>query len=67
MELGPIGVVADAYATPQDLARGDTAGAYAPLAGFVNEVAAQSGKKIPTATADQLVASAHSIRTTIRC
>lgn len=49
------------------LVRGDTAGACGALTGFVNEVAAQSGRKVPVATATQLVAAAHDVRTTLRC
>ncbi|MFC4948670.1 hypothetical protein [Pseudonocardia sp. GCM10023141] len=49
------------------LAAGDTAGTCSSLTGFINEVKAQSGKKIPTATANQLIADASRIRGLIGC
>ena len=49
------------------LAAGDTAQACTELAGFVNQVRAQSGKKIAPATATELVDDAVMIERTIGC
>jgi Bacterial Ig-like domain (group 3)/HYR domain len=49
------------------LSRGQTTAACGHLAAFMNEVGAQSGKKIPVAQADQLIAAAARIRTVIGC
>ncbi len=66
--VGPGTSLSDKVTTAQqNLARGNTAGACGALTGFVNEVTAQSGKKIPVATATQLIASAHGIQAAIRC
>ncbi len=66
--VGPGKSLANKVSTAQSrLAAGDTAGACSALTGFVNEVTAQSGKKIPTATADQLLADASRIRAVIGC
>jgi Phosphate-induced protein 1 conserved region len=44
---------------------GDTATACSYLASFINECAAQSGKKLTAAQATQLIAAANSIQTTV--
>jgi hypothetical protein len=49
------------------LAAGDTPGTCSTLGAFVNEVDAQSGKHIPTATAGQLVADAQQIQAVLAC
>jgi hypothetical protein len=51
----------------QDLAAGNVADTCDALTGFVHQVQAQAGKKIPPATADQLVASAQQIQAEIGC
>jgi hypothetical protein len=49
------------------LGSGDVAGACAKLAAFVNEVNAQSGKKIPATATAQLVAQANALRAQLGC
>ena len=49
------------------LAAGNTAGACATLTAFENEVQAQSGKKLSTAQADQLLAAAQQIQAASGC
>ena len=49
------------------LAAGDTASACISLQTFTNQVQAQSGKKIPTSQADQLIISANQIKETLGC
>lgn len=46
---------------------GDTAAACGKLGAFVNEVQAQSGKKIPAADAARLIAAADNLRTQLGC
>ena len=45
----------------------DTAGACNQLGAFISQVKLQSGKKIPTAGADQLIADANDVRTSLKC
>jgi|SoiMethySBSTD1v2_1073268.scaffolds.fasta_scaffold114804_2 hypothetical protein len=49
------------------VAAGDTATACGALKGYINQVRAQSGKKIATATANDLIAKAEAIKTTLGC
>jgi len=49
------------------LAAGDTATACASLQGFINEARAQSGKKIPVADAEAVIAAAERIRGMLGC
>jgi hypothetical protein len=49
------------------LEQGDTAGACDALTAFLNEVRAQSGKKIPTSEAQQLTDSATAIKQALGC
>jgi len=49
------------------LQAGDTAGACISLRSFINEVAAQRGKKISAADADNLIAEATAIMTQLGC
>lgn len=49
------------------LTRSDNAGACNELRAFINEVQAQSGKKISVAQANQMLAAANRIRTVIGC
>jgi hypothetical protein len=49
------------------LEAGHTADACALLGAFINEVRAQSGKKIPTVLADELIDAVSEIRVTIGC
>ena len=51
----------------QALARGDTAAACSALRDFINETSAQSGKKITTANATNLINEANEIRAVIGC
>ncbi|HEY6778658.1 MAG TPA: FG-GAP-like repeat-containing protein, partial [Thermoleophilaceae bacterium] len=51
----------------RSLARGNTAGACRRLAAFANQVAAQSGKKIPPAEAEALIADALALRESLGC
>jgi hypothetical protein len=46
---------------------GDSAGACSSLSAFLNEVQAQSGKKLTEAQAQQLTAAANDIRALIGC
>jgi len=46
---------------------GDTAGACTALSDFLNEVRAQTGKKLTAAQAQQLSAAANDIRALIGC
>jgi hypothetical protein len=48
-------------------ASGDVAGACTTLTGYINEVKAQSGKKIPATTATALTTQAAAIKTAIGC
>ena len=45
----------------------DTAGACDQLGAFISQVNRQSGKRIPTAGADQLIADANDVRTSLKC
>ena len=45
----------------------DTAGACDPLQAFLNQVKAQTGKKIPSGDAQQLTDAANDIRTQLGC
>lgn len=49
------------------LTRGDTAGACNQLSAFINEVQAQSGKKISVTQANQMLAAASRIRKVLGC
>jgi hypothetical protein len=49
------------------LAAGDVAGACTSLQAFMNQVAAQTGKKLTTAQAQQLTSVANQIRTLLGC
>ena len=51
----------------QKLSRGQTGAACAELSAFINQVTAQTGKKIPTNQANQLIADAQRIRAVIGC
>jgi Tol biopolymer transport system component len=51
----------------RDLSNGQTASACGKLDAFISEVQAQSGNKIPTAAAADLIAAAQRIRTTLGC
>lgn len=51
------------HAAELSLSRGQTTAACGHLAAFMNEVGAQSGKRIPVPRADQLIAAAARIRT----
>ena len=61
--------LADKAALAQtQFASGNVTGACVTLTGYINEVKAQSGKKkISTATANDLIAKAEAIRTSIGC
>jgi hypothetical protein len=50
-----------------DLAANDTSDACGTLNAFINEVNAQTGKKIPAATAVLLIAAAQQIEAVIPC
>jgi len=50
-----------------DLAAGNKSTACGDLRAFVNEVSAQSGKKIPAVQASALIAAAQRIEAVIRC
>ncbi len=66
--VGPGSSLADKVAAIQDAyAAGDLATACGKLAAFVNQVEAQSGKKISTATAASLIEQAQAIRAAIGC
>lgn len=49
------------------LQAGDVTGTCSTLTGFINEVTAQAGKKIPVATAGQLITSAGQVKTVLGC
>jgi len=49
------------------LAKGDTAGTCDKLSSFINQVQAQSGKKIAKATADGLLVDATRIKAVVGC
>jgi len=49
------------------LAAGDAAAACELLRAFINETRAQSGKKLTTEQADEMIASAEQIRAAIGC
>ena len=51
----------------RNLDAGDTAGACDKLASFINQVRAQSGKKIDSADADDLIAEAEAVRESLEC
>jgi hypothetical protein len=66
--VGPGTSLADEISQAQSyLAAGNTAGACNTLTGFTNEVRAQSGKSINTATAQQLTTTAQRIQKVIGC
>ncbi len=66
--VGPGKSLADKAALAQSqYASGNVAGACTTLTGYINEVKALSGKKIPTATANALIAQAQALRTEIGC
>jgi hypothetical protein len=66
--VGPGTSLADKVASIQaDLAANDTKDACGTLNAFINEVKAQSGKKIPAGTAASLIASAQQIEAVIGC
>jgi hypothetical protein len=54
-------------AAQQSLARGDTAATCGQLTAFLNEVAAQRGKRLPAVIADQLIADTQRIQAVIGC
>jgi hypothetical protein len=49
------------------LAAGNVSGACSTLTLFINQVRAQSGKSIPTATANSLIADARRVQSVIGC
>jgi hypothetical protein len=51
----------------RDLSNGQTTSACGKLGAFVDEVQAQSGKKIPAAAAADLIAAAQAVRTELGC
>jgi hypothetical protein len=51
----------------KNLDRGDTDGACDKLASFIDQVAAQGGKKIPAADADALIVDAEAVRASLGC
>jgi hypothetical protein len=66
--VGPTNSLAPKIAAAQQsLARSDTAATCGQLSAFLNEVAAQRGKQIPAAAADQLAAAATRIQAVIGC
>ena len=66
--VGPGTSLADkARQAQSQLAAGDKTDACGTLGAFINQVKAQSGKSIPSATAGQLIADAKRIRAVIGC
>ncbi len=66
--VGPGTSLADKVQSAQSsLASGDVASTCSILSAFINEVNAQSGKKIPVAQADQLIADAQRIQSVLAC
>jgi len=60
--------LADAVAmAQQQVATGHTRGACQTLTGFIHQVRAQSGKKIPSGQAAQLIADAQRIQAVLAC
>lgn len=65
---GPGTSLSDKVARAQaDLASGDVADACGALGAFVNEVTAQAGKTIPSATARELIAGTQRIQAVLAC
>ncbi len=66
--VGPGNGLSDKVAQAQAyLASGDIPDACATLGAFIHEVSAQSGKSIPPATADALIADARQIQAVLAC
>lgn len=66
--VGPGTSLADKISQAQSyLAAGNTPAACSTLTGFIQEVQAQTGKKIPAATASQLITAAQRIQNVLGC